>query len=90
MHLSRAAWPAIGVVVHPRRTNCPASLRGLFQLSATGFRLAVETPGVRQASMFDPAEASRLPSGGPSPDNLLPVDWPPDTVGTPFKSALKR
>jgi hypothetical protein len=43
MHLSRAAWPAIGVVVHPRRTNCPASLRGLFQLSATGFRLAVET-----------------------------------------------
>jgi hypothetical protein len=46
--------------------------------------------GVHQASMFDPAEASRLPSGGPSPDNLLPVDWPPDTVGTPFKSALKR
>ncbi len=35
---------------------------------------------------IDVDELTRVPSGGPSPDNLLPVDWPPEDVGTQFKS----
>ena len=34
-------------------------------------------------------ELGRVPSGESSPTNLLPVDWPPDNVGTPFKDWKK-
>ena len=33
---------------------------------------------------IDMDDVTRIPPGGPSPDNLLPVNWPPDDVGTPF------
>jgi hypothetical protein len=35
---------------------------------------------------IDVDELTRVPSVGPSPDNLLPVDWPPEDVGTHFKA----
>ena len=39
--------------------------------------------------VFDTNEATRVPSGEPSPNNLLPVDWPPDHVGTTLTSQAK-
>lgn len=37
------------------------------------------------ADGIDEVEARRVPSGQPSPSNLLPVDWPPNDIGTSFE-----
>jgi hypothetical protein len=83
MHLSRAAWPAIGVVVHPRRTNCPASLRGLFQLSATS------TPGAaRSGPGRTTAGSCAFTKARPISPNPFPCSREPQHISRIIRHAI--
>ena len=47
--------------------------------------LACLTDNLRHSDLTSLEEATRTLSVGPSSDNLLPIDWPPDDVGTSIK-----
>ena len=53
-------------------------------------RLADDLSALDMIAGLDMEEMTRVPAGAPSANNLLPLDWPPDDVGTPFPSARPR
>ena len=62
----------------------------LVRLARNLKRFAEDILTLEMISGIDVEEASRVPPGRPSSDNLLPVDWPPDEVGTRFEGRWKK
>jgi DNA-binding MarR family transcriptional regulator len=58
----------------------------LTRITRTFWRFADNLQGLFILRAIDTKEATRVPSGGPHPDDLYPLDWPPDHIGTTFKS----
>jgi DNA-binding MarR family transcriptional regulator len=56
----------------------------LTRLARNLWRAADHLQGLEMVAAIDLEGASDVPSGGPLPDNLLPLDWPPDHIGTSF------
>jgi DNA-binding MarR family transcriptional regulator len=59
----------------------------LTRLARNLWRVADHLHGLKMAAATDLEGASDVPFGGPLPDNLVPLDWPPEDVGTSFKKA---
>lgn len=56
----------------------------LTRLARNLWRVADHMQGLKMRAAMDLDAASEVLSVGPLPDNLLPLDWPPDHIGTTF------
>jgi len=59
--------------------------RELTRLARNLWRVADHLQSLKMVAVMDLERASDVLSGGLLPDNLLPLDWPPEDVGTSFK-----